>query len=88
MTPLTLRVIPWDAERPEMHSHAERGNDQTDQIYRYCVKGVLRSTVILAEQCVIELAVAQNPHQLVVLLQHQLVTGVIADLQRIAHADV
>lgn len=28
MPPLTLRVIPWDAERPEMHSHAEYWNDQ------------------------------------------------------------
>ncbi|POH40424.1 hypothetical protein C2U56_16080 [Pseudomonas fluorescens] len=24
----TLRVTLWDAERPGMHSHAERGNDQ------------------------------------------------------------
>ncbi|AZV25122.1 hypothetical protein CT157_03540 [Pseudomonas syringae] len=24
----TLRVLRWDAERPGMHSHAERGNDQ------------------------------------------------------------
>ncbi|AVE07972.1 hypothetical protein CYL20_26590 [Pseudomonas palleroniana] len=25
---VTLRVTPWDAERPGMHSHAERGNDR------------------------------------------------------------
>ncbi|KAB0563605.1 hypothetical protein C9383_06215 [Pseudomonas palleroniana] len=25
---VTLCVTPWDAERPGMHSHAERGNDQ------------------------------------------------------------
>ncbi|RAH03770.1 hypothetical protein DJ480_04805 [Pseudomonas sp. Leaf98] len=24
---VTLRVTLWDAERPELHSHAERGND-------------------------------------------------------------
>ena len=29
VTPLvTLRVTLWDAERPGLHSHAERGNDQ------------------------------------------------------------
>ncbi|KAE9642559.1 hypothetical protein EJA70_18130 [Pseudomonas sp. PB103] len=27
MPPWTLCVRCWDAERPEMHSHAERGND-------------------------------------------------------------
>ncbi|PKH78519.1 hypothetical protein CXF97_20235 [Pseudomonas sp. Choline-02u-1] len=26
--PWTLRVCGWDAERPGLHSHAERGNDQ------------------------------------------------------------
>ncbi|RAH03243.1 hypothetical protein DJ480_07775 [Pseudomonas sp. Leaf98] len=26
---LTLCVTLWDAERPGLHSHAERGNDQT-----------------------------------------------------------
>ena len=25
---VTLRVTLWDAERPGLHSHAERGNDQ------------------------------------------------------------
>ncbi|RUQ44175.1 hypothetical protein D8M30_17245 [Corynebacterium pseudodiphtheriticum] len=25
---VTLRVTPWDAERPGMRSHAERGNDR------------------------------------------------------------
>ncbi|TBN42362.1 hypothetical protein EYC95_17635 [Pseudomonas sp. BGI-2] len=28
MHPRTLRVRCWDAERPLLHSHAERGNDQ------------------------------------------------------------
>ncbi|KAA0983833.1 hypothetical protein FQ192_29110 [Pseudomonas sp. ANT_J12] len=28
---VTLRVTLWDAERPWLHSHAERGNDQHDQ---------------------------------------------------------
>ena len=27
MPHLTLRVRFWDAERPRLHSHAERGND-------------------------------------------------------------
>ncbi len=27
MPPRTLRVRFWDAERPLLHSHAERGND-------------------------------------------------------------
>ncbi|AWY40263.1 hypothetical protein DKY63_10310 [Pseudomonas putida] len=26
--PVTLCVTLWDAERPRLHSHAERGNDQ------------------------------------------------------------
>ncbi|RAH01373.1 hypothetical protein DJ480_17275 [Pseudomonas sp. Leaf98] len=29
---VTLRVTPWDAERPGLHSHAERGNDQRSTI--------------------------------------------------------
>ncbi|PRB49889.1 hypothetical protein CQ009_02925 [Pseudomonas sp. MYb2] len=27
MPPVTLCVTRWDAERPELHYHAERGND-------------------------------------------------------------
>ncbi|AUG97581.1 hypothetical protein AWU82_29535 [Pseudomonas glycinae] len=28
---LRVRLLIWDAERPGLHSHAERGNDQYDQ---------------------------------------------------------
>ena len=31
----------WDAERPEMHSHAERGNDQGEGVMSYWVTGVI-----------------------------------------------
>jgi len=32
----TLRVpaLEWDAERPGLHSHAERGNDQAMQVIK------------------------------------------------------
>ncbi|PTC16839.1 hypothetical protein C0J26_23025 [Pseudomonas baetica] len=29
----TLSVRCWDAERPGLHSHAERGNDQAGLVY-------------------------------------------------------
>ncbi|TDK56956.1 hypothetical protein E1508_06805 [Pseudomonas moraviensis] len=32
MPPWTLCVRSWDAERPGMHSHAERGNDHPTQV--------------------------------------------------------
>ena len=57
MPPLTLCVIPWNAERPEMRSHAERGDDQ-----------VVLLAVIFTEQRVVQLAVAQDADQFVVLL--------------------
>ncbi|QAY84799.1 hypothetical protein CUN61_12700 [Pseudomonas arsenicoxydans] len=47
MPPRTLRVRFWDAERPLLHSHAERGNDQSRGcdllIYRYGCGSILSS---------------------------------------------
>src|SRR5471032_952336 len=43
---------------------------------------------VLAEQRVVQLAVAQNPHHFVVVVQHQFVAGLVTNLQRITHADV
>ncbi|TLG92595.1 hypothetical protein FEM54_07745 [Pseudomonas edaphica] len=34
MPPWTLCVRSWDAERPGMHSHAERGNDRYATTFR------------------------------------------------------
>ncbi|SFO19957.1 hypothetical protein SAMN03159304_02299 [Pseudomonas sp. NFACC24-1] len=46
------------------------------------------SAQVLAEQCVVQLAVAQDPDDFLVIVEHQFVAGLVADLQRVAHADV
>jgi hypothetical protein len=36
-----LRPLLWDAERPGLHSHAERGNDHAAKVSRrFCICGV------------------------------------------------
>jgi len=39
----TLCVRSWDAERPWLHSHAERGNDQTNKIISSVYKDAIAS---------------------------------------------
>ncbi len=46
------------------------------------------SAQVFAQQGMVELSVAENPHHSVVVLQHQFVAGLVADLQGVAHADI
>ena len=39
--PVTLCVTPLDAERPQRHSHAERGNDQVGVLSRIHLPGMV-----------------------------------------------
>ncbi|QHD09395.1 hypothetical protein PspR76_28310 [Pseudomonas sp. R76] len=50
VTPLvTLCVTLWDAERPGLHSHAERGNDHPSDAARICLRHRLcRQTLTIA----------------------------------------
>ncbi|VEF13357.1 Uncharacterised protein [Pseudomonas fluorescens] len=74
----------WERVRVRGFSLTQQKRDRSPRSLFLCH---LRLTQILAQQRVIQLAVAQNPHDMIVIVQHQFVASLITNLQRIAHAD-
>ena len=73
--------------KPSISTQPERTQTNTPRPSRgvfVCVG----SAQVLAEQCVVQLAVAQDPDDFLVIVKHQFVAGLVADLQGVAHADI